>query len=201
EATPAIQTLALHAQYLRDLSFESPTAPASFTRARKTAPKIEIHLEPRCQPLETNVYEVVLRLRLTAKLENEVGKDNTPPPEKATAKENEENAPLFVVEIEYAGVFSPPTELNEEDKRRILLVDGAQLLFPFLRRILAEITQEGSFLPVLLNPIDFLALYNMRQQAEAQRAAAVADAPQPEHRNGAGISVRRATAPSSSQNK
>ncbi|MDA8000709.1 MAG: protein-export chaperone SecB [Alphaproteobacteria bacterium] len=174
------QTLALHAQYLRDFSFESPGAPTSFTRARKSSPKIEIHLEPRCQKIEDNVYEVVLRLRLTAKLAADDGANDTA---------GAEDEPLFVVEIEYAGVFSPPPDISEETSRRVLLIDGAQLLFPFLRRILAEVTQEGGFLPVLLNPIDFLALYNLREQAEAQRAeaqrAAVAEAPEPRHRNGA----------------
>ena len=192
-APQAVRSLVLHAQYLRDLSFESPQAPRGLQEARRAQPQVEMHLDLRAHPLDARdeggkaltekVWELVLRLRLSASLEGSAGAAG----ESGATTEGEQPAPLFIVELEYGGVLAPPAGSEDEEARKAVLTDGAHLLFPYVRKILADVTQEGGFQPVLLNPIDFQGLYLARLEAERQEAEkAQKNSPPPSARNGTG---------------
>ena len=192
-APPAVRSLTLHAQYLRDLSFESPQAPRGMQEARRQPPQVDMQLDLRAHPLDARgedgtplaekVWELILCLRLSARLEEE-GKAG----EAASQSEPDETAtPLFIVELEYGGVLAPPEGSEDEAARKAVLTDGAHLLFPYVRKILADVTQEGGFQPVLLNPIDFQGLYLARLEAEKREAEKAQKAsPPPAARNGTG---------------
>lgn len=140
------------AQYVRDLSFENPGAPETF-RATEP-PKIDVQIEVKTRPTDSDTHEVAIRFRVTA---------------------NRGETSVFLVELDYAGLF----ELrNFDDRTRdpVLLVECPRLLFPFARRVLADTTRDGGFPPLMLDPVDFSGLY--RQQM-AQRAAEQGDAGNP----------------------
>ncbi len=132
--------IAIHAQYIRDFSFENPHAPQVFS-LMKTAPELEIGVNIQTQALEDGAHEVVLLLKLEAKFEEKTA---------------------FIGELAYAGVFGFP-EIPEEQLKAFLLIEAPRLLFPFARSIIANAVRDGGFPPVLINPIDFAALYQQQQ--------------------------------------
>ena len=136
------------AQYLKDLSFENPNAPDSLRGT--TQPQIELSVEVGGRGRQDGLFEVDIKL---------------------SAKAEREGKTAFQVELVYGGLF----EINgvpEEHLEPLLLIECPRLLFPFLRRIVADATQEGGFPNFLLEPIDFAQLYAARQGA-AQELAAV----------------------------
>jgi preprotein translocase subunit SecB len=140
--------LTIQTQYVKDLSFENPRAPASLDPGQPR-PEIQVQVDVRATPLGAERYEVVLQLHADAKAGGETG---------------------FVLELVYGGVFGliniPPDNLQA-----LLLIECPRLLFPFARRIIADTTRDGGFPPLMLDPIDFMTLYRRRQQAEAQAQA------------------------------
>ncbi len=136
-APPGIRILA---QFVRDLSFENPRAPDSL-RAGAAQPQIDLGVEMNARTREDGLYEVELKLGATA---------------------NREDGPMFVVELLYGGVFQI-TGVAQEDLEPVLLVECPRYLFPFARRIIAEVTSEGGFPPFLLDPIDFAGVYAQRK--------------------------------------
>jgi preprotein translocase subunit SecB len=138
--------LTIQSQYVKDLSFENPRAPASLEPGQ-ARPEIQVQVDVRATQLSAERYEVVLQLHVDAKSGGETG---------------------FVMELVYAGLFGlvniPPDSLQA-----LLLIECPRLLFPFARRIIADTTRDGGFPPLMLDPIDFMTLYRRRQQqAEAQ---------------------------------
>jgi preprotein translocase subunit SecB len=140
----------IHAQYVRDLSFENPDAPNSLERP-KQAPSMDVGINVDVRNLqdgqENPVYEVIL---------------------KVSANATNEGRPMFVADVEYAAAVSldnVPTEHHHP----LLLIEVPKLLFPFARQILSDMTTNGGFPPVFLNPVDFHALYIERfaQQQDA----------------------------------
>ena len=153
-AQPAPQgPLMVNLQYVKDLSFEVPGAPEIFTTLREP-PRIDIALDVQARPMQQNgnVFEVALQIRCDAKV-------------------NETTA--FIAELVYCGIFT--VSVPEESLEPVLLVECPRLLFPFARNILADITRDGGFPPVLLTPIDFVALWQSRRQG-AQGAPTIANA-------------------------
>lgn len=138
--------LVVHSQYVRDLSFENPNAPASLA-GQKEAPKIEVKLDVGARRLQEQIYELLLKIDLTA-------------------KQAEQSA--FLLELEYGALCTVEPGLEEEEVQRLLMVEGARTIFPFARRVIADATRDGGFPPVLINTIDFLKLYEQRRQAAAQ---------------------------------
>jgi len=145
-------------QYTKDLSFEVPNAPAIYGLLRST-PRVDINLDVQARRIaETaNQFEVVLAVRAEAK-------DTT---------EGANDATVFVAELSYGGLFAL-NGIPEESVEPVLLVECPRILFPFARNILAEVTRNGAMPPVMLQPIDFLALWQSRR---AQAAGTTADAP------------------------
>jgi preprotein translocase subunit SecB len=123
-------------QYVKDMSFENPGAPMNLT----TRPQIDLGVDLQAKRLDPERYEVELKLRVSAKSEDKT---------------------LFLMELVYAGLFliqSAPEELLQQ----ILLIEGPHILFPFARRIVADIIRDGGMPPLMIEPIDFAALYRAR---------------------------------------
>ena len=143
--------LTINIQYIKDFSFEVPGSPAIFTTLR-TAPRVDLNLDVQARRITDgqDVFEVVLAIRA----------DAVDP----SAETNGSEAPtkVFLVELAYAGVFTL-TGLPADAIEPILLVECPRLLFPFARNILSDITRDGGFPPVLMQPIDFLALWQSRR--------------------------------------
>ena len=133
---PEDQPLVVNAQYIKDLSFEAPAAPEVFQRMQTTRPDITINIDVQAIPLKDTAYEVVLNMRAECKVEQKVA---------------------FIMELVYAGNFN--VRVPREHLQAVLLVECPRLLFPFARSILADISREGGFPPVLLGPVDFVAMY------------------------------------------
>lgn len=145
EGTPP--SVAINGQYVKDLSFENPNAPMSLVPP-KSAPKIEVSLNLEAKGLPENVYEVTLLIN---------------------AKATSEETNLFVAEVAYAGLFTLQN-VPEDQKELILLIHCPSILFPFARRVLADATRDGGFQPLMLDPIDFAALYQQRKDVPAANA-------------------------------
>ncbi|MBC7637923.1 MAG: protein-export chaperone SecB [Acetobacteraceae bacterium] len=152
--------LVINIQYIKDLSFEVPGAPAIFTTLRN-APRVDLNLDVQARRITDgqDVFEVVLSIRADAV-------DPSAPTNGA-----EPVAKVFVVELAYAGVFTL-AGIPAETVEPILLVECPRLLFPFARNILSDVTRDGGFPPVLMQPIDFLALWQSRRAADAPVATA-----------------------------
>jgi preprotein translocase subunit SecB len=153
EAGAARPQMSITGQYLKDLSFESPNVPASIASGLPM-PKIDVNVDVQAQAKGDDSFEVVLRI---------------------TANASRESGPVFVAEVLYAGLFSFQN-MPKEAIHAACLIECPRLLFPYARRVVSDITRDGGFPPLLLDPIDFTSLY--RQQMElAQAAKQAATAP------------------------
>jgi preprotein translocase subunit SecB len=144
---PQVPSLRVLGQYVKDLSFENPGhAPV------QSQPNIDLGIDVGAAPhVDGNgLFEVSLKLSA-----------------KALAGESV----LFITELDYAGLFQLQN-VPDNQVEPMLLIECPRLLFPFARRIIAEITREGGFPPLLIDPVDFVALY----QAQYRRAADIAAA-------------------------
>lgn len=143
--------LAVIAQYLKDLSFENPRAPQSFVE-QGGAPNIEVDVNVNARPIGPNRYEVEVTVGARARRAEEI---------------------VFVVETAYAGAFEiqnvPPEQME-----LVMLVECPRILFPFVRQIVADATRNGNFPPLMLEPIDFFAVYQQSQMRRAQQQRASA---------------------------
>ena len=132
EAPPLI----VKAQYIKDLSFEMPGAPAIFGKL-VAEPEIEVQINVHPDELGDGDYEVVLNIEARATIGEEAA---------------------FVAELEYAGLFALNSSIPEEYIGSILLVECPRILFPFARNIIASATSESGMPPLMLQPIDFNAI-------------------------------------------
>lgn len=136
EPASSAASFVVKGQYVKDLSFENPHAPGSLMLSN-TKPAIDVNVDLKAQKLQENVYEMTLRISARAVADN-----NT----------------LFLVELAYAGIFqlqnTPPERVES-----IILIDCPFVLFPFARRVIADVTRDGGFPPLMLDPIDFHSLY------------------------------------------
>jgi preprotein translocase subunit SecB len=139
DGQPAIRVLA---QYIRDLSFENPHAPESL-RAGGAQPQVDLGVELNARGRPDGLYEVELKL---------------------TARAARETEPVFHVELIYAGLFQI-VGVAQGDMEAVLMIECPRFLFPFARRIVADLTGEGGFPPFMLEPIDFAGVYASRRAA------------------------------------
>jgi len=139
-------SFAIRGQYVKDLSFESPYAPQSLLTTTK--PAIEVSVDIKAQKLQDDVFEMTLHIAT-----------------RATA----EAKSVFLVDLAYAGIFHI-TGIPEQHIEQVLLVDCPFMLFPFARRVIADVTRDGGFPPLLIEPIDFHALF-LQGRAEPEAAA------------------------------
>jgi preprotein translocase subunit SecB len=159
--------LVVNIQYVKDLSFEVPGAPQIFSQLH-AQPQVNINLDVQARRVQEgqNAFEVALVIRAEA---------HEAQAQDAAAQGNGQAAgaspaTVFVAELTYAGLFTL-TGLPENAIEPVLLVECPRLLFPFARNILSDVTRDGGFPPVLLQPIDFVALWQARR-AQAQPGAA-----------------------------
>jgi preprotein translocase subunit SecB len=144
-ADEPLPQVAILTQYVKDLSFENPNAPASLQSQEQ--PRIDVNVAVNAKRAADNVFEVELKINA-----------------KAVAGENT----AFVIDLLYAGLFGL-SNVPEEALEPFLLIEAPRIIFPFARRIVADSVRDGGFPPLMLDPIDFASLY-MAQQAQAQGA-------------------------------
>ncbi|PSH67548.1 protein-export chaperone SecB [Phyllobacterium sophorae] len=147
EGTGQQQSLNILAQYVKDLSFESPGAPLSL-RPRDKAPGISINVNVNANPIAENDFDVVLTL---------------------SAKAGEGKEVLFNAELVYGGVFRL-VGFPQEHLLPLLFIECPRLLFPFARQIIAEATRNGGFPPLMIDPIDFAQMFQQRMAEEQAKA-------------------------------
>ena len=143
-ASPSINILA---QYTKDLSFENPGAPRSL-QARDNAPNINIGVNVNANPLSDTDFDVVLSLNAEAKDGDKV---------------------VFAAELVYGGVFRI-TGFPQEHMLPVLFIECPRLLFPFARQIVADVTRNGGFPPLMIDPIDFAQMFSQRMAEEQTKA-------------------------------
>jgi preprotein translocase subunit SecB len=144
QAAPHIGVLA---QYVKDFSFENPNAPRSLAPTGQQ-PSINIQVNVDAAPMSATDFEVNLRLEGKAELPGQ-------PP-----------TMLFSFELVFGGLFRIQN-VPAESTQAIILIECPRLLFPFAREIVATATRNGGFPPLLLDPVDFVALYRQRLAAAA----------------------------------
>ena len=143
-STEAEPRLLVHRHYIKDLSFENPNAPSIYT-ARET-PNIKVQIDVNAARLAELLFEVTLGTKVNAVLEDKT---------------------VFHVELDFAGVAKVGNTVEEALIEPILSIEVPHLLFPFARNIIADVTRDGGYPPLLINPVDFAALRNQKgAQAE-----------------------------------
>ena len=129
-------TFTVNAQYVKDLSFENPNIPGLLSL--EAEPSVEMNIDVKGSNLDNDFYEVVLTLSC-----------------KGTSGETT----LFVAELSYASLISL-NDVPEEQIQRILFVECPILMFPFARNIIADATRDGGYPPILMQPVDFQAIFD-----------------------------------------
>jgi len=145
-------------QYIRDMSFENPGAPASIMLGGPN-PNFQVGINVGVKKQSEDLYAVEITLN---------------------AKADREKNVLFNVELIYGGVFRMKN-IPEAQLAPLLLVECPRLIFPFARQVLATITQQGGFPPLMMEPVDFQAIYlqNLMSLQDAQSAPNGGSAPTP----------------------
>src|ERR1700748_2426847 len=123
-------------QYVKDMSFENPGAPMSL----QVRPNIDLGVDLQAKRLDQDRYEVEIKLRVSAKAEDKT---------------------LFLLELVYAGLLVIQN-VPEEFLQQMLLIEAPHMLFPFARRVVADTIRDGGMPPLMIEPIDFAALYRSR---------------------------------------
>lgn len=141
------QQFAIQKIYLKDVSFESPNSPHSFTNG-EWKPQINVQINSSNQAIAENVYEVVLNITVTAKHEEKTA---------------------FLAEVKQAGVFTM-VGFPEENVGGMVGAYCPEVLFPFAREAIAELVSKGGFPQLLLAPVNFNALYTQQMQQQAAAA-------------------------------
>jgi len=139
--------ITINAQYIKDLSFEAPATPGVFAQMKTESPDVTINVDVNAHPLQDNLFEVQLHIRAECKVA-----DTT----------------AFLTELVYGGVFG--VNVPQEHLQPMLLIECPRLLFPFARNIVADATRDGGFPPLMLAPVDFVAMF--QNQAAASEGAA-----------------------------
>lgn len=143
EAQPGF---AIEKLYVKDASLEIPNAPQIFTD--RTAPQVNVELGNSAQKLDEGIFESAIKVTVTAKIGDKVA---------------------FLVEVTQAGIFAI-RNIPEENIEMIMGVTCPNILFPYAREVVSDLVTRAGFAPVLLNPINFEALF-MQQKQQAEHAA------------------------------
>ena len=140
--------LIVHAQYVKDFSFENPNAPKVFTD-NLGQPDVEISVSVSAKLVGESQYEVVLNLGA-----------------KAVVGET----PMFLVDLTYAGLVSPQG-VTGDDINPLIMIEAPRLLFPFARALISDATRDGGFMPLNIQPVDFVAVYKHNLERQAASSA------------------------------
>jgi preprotein translocase subunit SecB len=137
ETSPQLRVLT---QYVKDLSFENPNAPRMLGPLADQ-PQIGVRVDVNVQRLADVDFEVTLSISIDAKSKDDV---------------------MFLVELQYCGLFRL-TNIPADSLEPMLLIECPRQIFPFARRIVADVTRDGGFPPLMIDPIDFVGLYQQRR--------------------------------------
>ena len=144
--------LSVLGQYVKDLSFENPAAPNINPNVQ---PQLSLNLSVLVAGLGPNDYEVTLRIHSEAKAESK---------------------PVFILELDYAAVFRL-LNIPQEAVHPTLHVECPRIIFPFARRLVADLTKEGGLPPLYVDPVDFGQLYMAQMRRAQEQQAAQGEAP------------------------
>ena len=146
--------LLVHRHYIKDLSVENPNAPEIFTKREQ--PNVKVQLDVNASRLQERIFEVVLACKVDATVEDKAA---------------------FIVELDFAALIKVGDKVEDGEIEHILAVEVPQLLFPFARNIVADVTRDAGYPPLLVNPVDFASLRRQKVAAAqaAESAAAGAD--------------------------
>ncbi len=149
-AQPAAQLpkMQILGQFIRDLSFENAAVQNAVVAQGQPDIQVQVALDARKRTTE-NQYDVIMKLKVESK-----------------TKEDEPKS-VFLIELEYGGVFSIEN-IAEQQLHPFLMIECPRMLFPFVRRIISDVTRDGGYPPLNLDQMDFVALY--RQQLQARQA-------------------------------
>ena len=139
--------VAILTQYVKDLSFENPNAPGMLANSGEQ-PKINLSVNVQARRIAEPQYEAEIKINVEARQSGRL---------------------VFMIELLYGGIFQL-SNIPAENLQPILLIECPRLIFPFARRIIADTTRDGGYAPLMIDPIDFAALY--RSQAAAAQAKA-----------------------------
>ena len=139
DGEPQVMTIA---QYIKDLSVESPSSPQAFQW--QVQPQLEVQFNINVEKVADEIHEVVLKIEVAARSDQGVH---------------------FLIDLSFAGVYGL-RNIPDEALPPFLLVEAPRLLFPFARQIIADCSQNTGFPPLLLDPIDFGAAYMQQMQAQ-----------------------------------
>tara|TARA_B100000965_G_scaffold336621_1_gene303004 strand:- start:151 stop:651 length:501 start_codon:yes stop_codon:yes gene_type:complete len=146
--------LVIHGQYIKDLSFEVPGAPQVFIEAPQGQPEMSLNLDVQVEGISEEVFEVILDIKAESKIGGKLA---------------------YIMELKYSGLFT--LKVPEQHRAPMLFVECPRLMFPFARAILADVTRDGGFQPLILGPVDFASLFEqnvdkLRGQVEGAQGEA-----------------------------
>lgn len=130
------------AQYVKDLSFENPNALQALF-SLKDRPRIDLKVNLKAQSVGDMAYELTIQ---------------------TVAKATAQDLTVFLADLEYAAVVTL-NNVAEHEREQVLMVEAPMVIFPFVRRVIADITRDGGFPPLLLEPVDFRALFEQQKKA------------------------------------
>ena len=135
----------LISQYVKDLSVENPSAPESFQW--QDPPQLDVQFNIAARPIQADVHEVQLKIQITAKADAGVA---------------------YIIDVTYAGLIGM-RNLDEPQMHAFMFAEAPRLLFPFVRRVIADAVRDAGFPPMLLDPIDFNGIYVQQLAAQAEQ--------------------------------
>lgn len=142
--------IVIHTQYIKDFSFENPNAPHSLISA-DGQPEIQINVNVTANPQEQErLFEVVLTISADAKREDQQ---------------------LYIAELSYAGMISVGDGVEDKIIHPLVMIEGPRMLFPFARQVLSETTRSGGFMPLNIQPIDFVRIYQAGMESGGENGA------------------------------
>jgi len=145
---PDMPVFRLEKLYLKDLSFESPNTPEVFF-LQDQEPKVEMNLKMTNKKVDDKHWEICLEIS-------------------ATITDTKSDKTLMIVEVEHAAAFLMEN-IPEEHIEQVLHVDCPTILFPYTRQIISQVSVDGGFMPFLMEPINFPALYQSKKQKEQEK--------------------------------
>lgn len=138
--------------YMKDLSFENPNAPEIFTNQQMAEPAVEVNLQLNNKQIDADHWEIALHI--TAKVSTK-----------------EKKKVLFILEVEHAAIFMLKN-IPQEHMAMLLGVDCPTLLFPFTRQVVSQVSIDGGFIPFLMEPVNFMALFqNAQKKREEEKGS------------------------------
>ena len=127
-------SLIIKSQYIKDLSFENPLSPKVISP--QSMPNVNVEVKLNFLSLKDNDHELTLNIKSDAKLDNTV---------------------IYIIELQYAGLFN--FTITDDNIKKNFIIEGANILFPFSRSIISNITRDGGYNPLIIQPFDFNNIY------------------------------------------